>query len=146
MHTHEYPENYVGTVTISPTGIAPVCRGDQLELTCTTSGSLLEWAFAAVSESEESRVYTKALSSVTQDSTLLIVNSTRFIFSRVSSSNDILVTKLSINPVTVSLNRTEVNCTNVGTSETVATFIMIINENQIVGRDKLILESIMVMH
>ena len=28
---------------ISPLGIAPACRGDQIELSCTITGSLLEW-------------------------------------------------------------------------------------------------------
>ena len=35
---------YAGVVEISPSAVAPVCQvGDQLELTCTTTGIFLRW-------------------------------------------------------------------------------------------------------
>ena len=43
MHT-------IGTVTLFPAGIAPVCTGDQLELTCNTTGmpKFLNWSITLV--------------------------------------------------------------------------------------------------
>ena len=32
-----------GRLTISPPELAPVCEGDQLELNCTVTGSVIEW-------------------------------------------------------------------------------------------------------
>ena len=41
-----------GAVTLSPSGVAPVCIGDQLELMCTTTGSALDWRFRVFMENE----------------------------------------------------------------------------------------------
>ena len=35
-----------GTVKLSPSGVAPVCSGGQLELTCTVTGEFLQWRFS----------------------------------------------------------------------------------------------------
>ena len=122
---------------VSPPGMASVCSGDQLELTCTTSGSLLEWAFALIPDNAIARTYTKALTTDTEAPEPLLINSTRFIFSRLSPPNSLpLISILVINPITVGLNATEVNCTDVQTSETVSTIITTITKDLIEGRLK----------
>ena len=41
----------IGTVTLSPSGITPMCNGDQLELTCNiTLGSTVEWSTFGIPE------------------------------------------------------------------------------------------------
>ena len=113
---------------ISPARVAPVCSGDLLELTCSTPGSILEWAFATL--------YKRAVSRTNQVPAPLSIDSTWFTFSRLSAQNSFpLISTLSINPVNKGLNGTEVNCTDVGTSETVSTIITIIDENLIEGKD-----------
>ena len=37
-------------MTVSPPETAPVCGGSQLELTCITTGSHLEWRFSVIFE------------------------------------------------------------------------------------------------
>jgi hypothetical protein len=117
-------------VTVSPSGIASVCNGDSLELNCTTSGSILEWSFAPITF-----VYKRALSTTNQPPEPLLIDETRFTFSRLSAANSLpLVSTLLIDPVNMGLNGTEVNCTDVDTSEIVTTIITIINEDWIEGR------------
>ena len=43
MGTVRFYLQYIGAVTLSPSGIVSVCQGDQLELTCNVMGSVLEW-------------------------------------------------------------------------------------------------------
>ena len=120
---------------VSPPGVASVCSGDQLELTCTTSGRVLEWAFALVLDNVVTRAYTKGLTTDTEAPEPLLINSTRFTFSRLSLPNSLpLISILVISPVTVGLNGTEVNCTDVQTSETVSTTITTITKDLIEGR------------
>ena len=61
-----------GAVVTSRPGIASVCSGDQLELTCNTPGSIFEWAFAPVSAAI---VYRLALSTTNQAPAPLLIDS-----------------------------------------------------------------------
>ena len=125
---------HAGAVIVSPSGVASACSGDQLELTCTTSGSLLEWAFILTPDNAVARAYTKGLTTDTEAPEPLTINSTRFTFSRVSPPNSSpLISILVINPVTVGLNGTEVNCTDLETSETVSTTITTLTKDLIEG-------------
>ena len=74
----------VGAVSISPSWTASVCRGAQSELTCTTTGSLLEWSFFLVPEGEATaRSFARVLHSQSVPSTSdLEVNSITFTFIR----------------------------------------------------------------
>ena len=119
---------------ISSPGMALVCSGDQLELTCTTSGSILEWAFVLIPENAAARTYTKGL---TQTPEPLLIDSVKFTFSRLSPPNKLpLISTLVINFVSVDLNGTEMNCTDVQISETVSTIIttVTITKDLIEGR------------
>lgn len=118
-------------VVICPLAIAPVCQGDQLELTCTVTGRFLEWSFFLIPEGETTaRRYVRSLGPNARVSTLE-VNSITFTFS-VSSSGSTessLTSRLHIIPTNASLNGTEVNCTNVDTSNSTSTIVTIINES-----------------
>ena len=119
-------------VTISPSQTASVCRGAQLELTCTTTGSLLEWSFLLVPEGEKTaRPYARVLHSQSVPATSdLEVNSIIFIFLRISAEGSLpVISRLLINPVTDELNGTLVNCTDVLASETTSTSVSIMNED-----------------
>ena len=130
---------HIGTASISPSHMASVCRGDQLELICTTTGRFLEWSFSLVSTGETTTVtrYLRVLSTsavVSWISPVIVANSS-FTFSRISVQNTLpLISRLLINPVSAELNGTVVNCTDiVETSETASTLVQIINEDLIFG-------------
>lgn len=118
-------------MVICPPGIAPVCQGDQLELTCTVTGKFLEWSFFLVPEGETAaKRYIRSLGPNTHMSTLE-VNSITFTFSVSSagSSESSLTSRLHIIPTNAILNGTEVNCTNVDISNSTSTIVTIINES-----------------
>ena len=113
-------------MTINPSGTAPACIGDQLELTCTIMGGLLRWSFYQYSD--EGSGYSRLLST-SSEITSLQVNNTQFTFSRVSLPNTLpLVSVLLISPVSSYLNRTVVNCTDRTTDKSSSTIINIITD------------------
>jgi hypothetical protein len=130
-------------VMISPPGIVSVCSGDQLELTCTTPGSLLEWTFFLVRarELEGDRRYDRVLHSDSVPATSdLKVNSITFTFSRISSQGSLpLISRVVIDPANDDLNGTEVNCTDVLASNTSSTYIEVINESIMTSRKSLVI-------
>jgi hypothetical protein len=96
---------------ISPPGVASVCSGGQLELTCTTPGTLVEWSLFLVPEGETmARRYDRILHSESFPATSaadLKVNSITFTFSRISSLGSLpLVSRAVIDPANDSLNGT----------------------------------------
>ena len=117
-------------VMISPPGIAPVCSGDQLELICTTTGRFLELSFFLIPEGDTTaRRYSRVLNSDSPTSELE-VNTITFMFSIISAGSSLhLTSRLIISPVSDSLNRTEVNCTDVGTSNSTSTIVTVIDDN-----------------
>ena len=125
----------VDAVTVSPPQMASVCRGHQLEILCTTPGNFLEWSFLLIPDGGTvARRYFRSLHSDLVPATSdLEVNSITFTFSRISAEGSLPVTsRLLINPVNDELNGTLVNCTDVITSETKSTSVLIINEEPVV--------------
>ena len=96
---------------LSPSEVALVCQvGDQLELTCTTSGTFLRW------ELFNNASLTRLVSSAGATATLqpLTINSTTATFSRVSAQGVLpLKSSVLINPVTASLNGSIVTCVDI---------------------------------
>ena len=94
---------------IFPPGVAPVCDGDLLELTCTTTGSLQEWRFSvihgnATTATEFLRVI-GATGSASDAMYQLVVNSITFSFSRTSAEDSSpVMSRLLISSVSRSLN------------------------------------------
>ena len=105
---------------LSPSEVAVVCRaGDRLELTCSTTGSLLQWSLLLFNNEGALRTYTRHITSIdkSQQMSQLTVNSSVFYFSRISIQGDLtLISTLIINPVSIGLEGTMVNCTEVGNS------------------------------
>ena len=94
-------------------GIAPVCSGDKLELTCATTGRVLDWRITA-----ENRILARhPVDSVSQvfPTRVVTISPARvmFTFSRISLPNSQpLKSKLLISPANVSINGVMINCSN----------------------------------
>ena len=114
-------------MTLSPPSVAPVCRvGDPLELTCSSTGSLIEWSFIVGDEQGVLLNYHRLITSqeISGRVLMLLVNSTTFTFMRTSSQGSLpLVSTLVIDSVNRYLNGTEVHCLDVETFATASTTI-----------------------
>ena len=108
------------TITLSPSGVAPVCSGDQLELTCTTTEELLQWRFSVIRGNETSATeFSRTVHSTGGYLSHLEVNSIMFNFSRTTSYDSVpVVSTLLIGPVSNSLNGTVINCVSSEVSST----------------------------
>ena len=94
-----------------------ICEGEQVELTCSTNVSILGWASSPLqNEQGQMRTFMRFIASEgrSQQVSYVMVNSTFFNVSRVSSQDELpLVSRLAIHPVSIGLNGTKVNCTEV---------------------------------
>jgi hypothetical protein len=129
-------------VIISPSGVATVCSGGQLELNCTITDSegfaVLVWEVTLTPENAATPVnYNQAISSSSpSDQTFqTAINSTNLTFSRISPQNSSpLISRLLISPVSDHLNGTEVNCMDsIASERSSVTVINISNGNPIQG-------------
>ena len=142
IHNH----TFTGAVTISPSGVATVCRGGQLELNCSIPDNggfaLLVWSVTLVAENPVNQAISS--SSPSDQIILAVINSTNLTFSRISSQNSLpLVSRLLISAVSDHLNGTKVKCVNSLTSETSSvTVINISNRNPIQGNNMYIYYSL----
>ena len=122
---------HAGMATISPPETARVCRGHQLELICSVTGSFLQWRFSLIREGETTpRPYMFTITSLNSDNQTqnLRVNSTIFTFARTSSQYSLpLVSSLTINAISDGLNGTVVTCSDIETSQSASTTININN-------------------
>ena len=116
--------------------VAPVCRvGDRLQLMCTASASPIRWRILQVNELG---ALTEVTNSVIIDSRddnqekQREVNSATFTFTRSSNEDTLpLISTLSIDSVSIGLNGTVVNCTDVSNPMILAsTTIQIVNVSQ----------------
>ena len=120
-----------GMVTISPSEVASVCNGGQLEVTCTTTESFLRWNITLYQEAMTtgSDTFTRTVSSFgsTSEVSPLTINSSMFTFIRTSTEGHVpLMSTLLINPVTRMLNRTTVTCMQVSSPGSSTTVLHII--------------------
>ena len=92
-----------------------VCEGEELSLTCSTNLIILSWKTSPLQNDQgPALTFMRSISSVgaSQQASTLMVNSTFFNVSRVSDQDELpLVSRLVINPVSVGMNGTRVNCT-----------------------------------
>lgn len=116
---------------LSPHGMAPVCDGEQLELTCATTGTVLEWKITL-----NARNYSRLISISSVTSNLTLPSSTAlFTFSRKSTLRSMpLISALLISPANNDLNGTVVNCIDSTTSSSLVTVVNVINEDISQGR------------
>ena len=113
----------ITTVTLSPMMVAPVCRvGDLLQLTCTASVEFIRWSIMLVNDWGMLEDITANINSrdSSQQMSQREVNSTTFTFMRSSAQYGSLNSTLSIDSVSIGLNRTIVQCIEVGGSMTSA--------------------------
>ena len=119
-----------GMAVIFPSEIALVCRGDQLELICSTSGELLEWSFYLTEENETNAPkYVRVFELNTNITITFSVNSTEFTLSTKSSGTETLplMSTLLIKTISSNLNGTEVTCTDLYARESTATSIKVMS-------------------
>ena len=126
-HEHVNSFNHSGAVTLFPSGVAPVCSGDELELTCTTTADLLQWRFMAIHGNEPTAIeFTRTITSTGSAMLNVIINSTVFNFSRISAHNSVpLMSRLVISPVSNGLNGTVMNCVDAAAGEVSSTTIIV---------------------
>ena len=146
-HEHVHGFNHPGAVTLSPSGVAPVCSGDQLELTCTTTGDPLQWRFRVYRRNEITAIeITRTITSTGSAMLNVIVNSTVFNFSRISAPNSMPVTsRLVISPVSNGLNGTVMNCVDVEAGDVLSTTIIVEERGALQGRIMLYLTIIIII-
>ena len=101
--------NLIVGVAINSQREVSVCRGGQLELTCSTTGRIHEWSFSWIPN-------TRALTNIprSDQASYLIdnVNSVILNFARITAQNMFpLVSRLLISPVVGTLKGLLVNCT-----------------------------------
>ena len=104
-----------------------MCSGDELELTCTITGELLQWRFSVIRGNDTAAThFSRTITSTGLAMLNLTVNSTVFNFSRISAHNSMpLMSRLVISPVSNGLNGTVMNCVDVHTREVSSTTIII---------------------
>ena len=119
---------------LSPSGVAPVCSGGQLELTCTTAGGFQEWDLH-ISENMTAATYGRLVNN--QAGLILmpiVTGSIIFNTSRVSLPERLpLVSKLSISTERSTANGTEVTCTCIDavTNARASTTVAIISKSSV---------------
>ena len=118
-------------VTISPSEIAQVCVGDNLDFTCNITGTPLEWHFPLISSGRRTFHSISASDSSEAHQRHVLDNSTvNITISRISAEGSPVSSRLLISPVTESHNGTEVTCVDVISSPIMesSTTIIIFNE------------------
>ena len=123
-----------GVVEISHSTVAPVCQaGDQLKLTCTSSGTFHRWEFTGFPESMIHTTTPITSAGTSGVPPPLTFSSSMITFSRLSGQNESpLVSRVTISPVSSGLNGTVVNCfEGIESTDSVATTtIRIIDSRQ----------------
>ena len=112
-----YALTKVGLVTLSPMGMAPVCRiGDPLQITCMASVQFIRWSIVVVNEQgmEEEMTVSRNSRDSSPPPSERIINSTMFTFTRTSAEDVLpLISTLAINSTSIGLNGTVVHCRDV---------------------------------
>ena len=112
-----------GRVRISPSEVAPVCDGGQLEFNCTIIGSTLEWKI--IPEKNHSQLNTIRYVPI-NDQWLQYGNST-LSFIRSSRSMQLTSSRIVISPVFNNLDGTRIQCTDLADQDSSSTVINVVN-------------------
>ena len=102
-----------GLVGISPSVVAPACQaGDQLELTCTTSGRSHSWQLIPNPGSGAATSLRKiSIGSTGVEADPVVINFVMFTFSRLSGPGSLpLMSRMTVSGVSQSLNGSQVTC------------------------------------
>ena len=119
---------------LSPTSdLIPVCNGNQLKVTCSTTETFLRWNITLPQNGKSSiNTYTRTVSShsVTSLVSPILINSTRIDLHRSSVEGELpLISSLMISSVSTIINRTLLTCMELTSSPESATTIVHIPEN-----------------
>ena len=125
---------HAGVAEVSPSPISPVCQvGDQLELTCNSTGIDHRWDFTVLPENmtyTSSPVTSTGVSGIPRP---LSIGTSTITFSRLSGPNVLpLISRITINPVSSDLNGTVVRC--IDDVDSVATTIIQIIDSRRFGK------------
>ena len=123
---------------LSPSGIvAQGCEGEELEFTCSITGTLLEWSFPIVVEGHASRPFSRAITAegpAEAQTFQLMDNATTYSFTRTSAEGSPVSSRLLINAVGNSHNGTEITCQDVSSQpEDMASTTIVVIDSQIQG-------------
>ena len=118
---------FTGSVMLYPSGIASVCTGAEIKLTCTITGRIIEWIIIRHNET----IVTRPLSA-TSGTSHFQDNNITFTFSVESTLP--LVYSLLISPADTVLNGTEVSCRDGEEDTSSSTLLTILNEDHFLGR------------
>ena len=113
-----------------------MCIGYDLEFTCNVTGTFLEWSVPLINKNLMSlRLFTRGITAegLAETQTFqLIDNSTTYSFTRISTEGGPVSSRLLISAISYNQNSTEITCSDVGTTESASTTIVII-DSQIQG-------------
>jgi hypothetical protein len=124
-------------VTLSPMTVAPVCRvGDPLQITCIAPAQFMRWSILQVNDQGTLEEATTSVQLNSLDDNQIaqrVVNSSMLTFTRTSTQRVLpLICMLSIDSVSIGLNGTVVNCSDVTNPMiSTSTTIQIVDFNQI---------------
>ena len=126
-----------GEVSITPSGTALVCDGDQLELICHTTGRVLEWDINVLLKDDHFKSVLDSVSPTLPSHTVTVNATIKFIFTRISLPNSRpLKSRLVISRADSGIiNGTVVSCvdreTRINSSSTI---INVITDQAIMGK------------
>ena len=117
-----------GEVSISPSGTALACDGDQLELTCSLTGRVLEWNIHLLPEDDSLEYVLDSVSQILPPHTVIVKSTIGFTFLRVSPpDSQPLTSRLVISQVNSSvINGTVVSCADRETRNSSSTIINVV--------------------
>jgi hypothetical protein len=127
---------HAGEVIISPSGTALACDGDQLELTCSLTGRVLEWNINLLLVDDSFEYVLEGISQTFPSHTIRVNSTVKFIFTRISPPNSQpLTSRLVINQANSGIiNGTIVSCADRETRNSSSTIINVITDRTITGK------------
>ena len=128
---------HAGVVTISPSGTALVCDGDQFEFTCHIMGRVLEWDINVLVEDDRFKSVLDSVSQTLPSHTVTVNATIKFVFTRISPPNSRpLTSRLVINQADSGIiNGTVVSCADRETrTNSSSTIINVITDQVIMGK------------
>ena len=102
--------------------------GDQLELTCSVTGIFLRWEFSVHGTQMPFGTAIVSAGGPSGVPPPVVVNSTRFTFSRLSTQP--LTSTMTVSTISEGLNGVQVNCVDIETSESATTTIRIVDDTR----------------
>ena len=121
---------------LSPSSLAPVCNGGQIELTCSVPGVVLTWSFqesvinGTIVNRYPSDVNIQYSGTTAGQNRPVTVNFVTFTYTRLSARGVLpLVSQLVINPVDSSHNGTVVTCIDAMSTNTSSTQLYVVNSD-----------------